>query len=104
MPKLGQALDANNERIVNVPDPVAGHHVANKQYVDAAVGSGSNRYVHTQGVPQATWTIVHNLGGYPAVTIVDSTGQIVFTDITYPNPNTVISTAVSAFSGQAFLS
>lgn len=72
-------------------DPVAG-----------AGGSGS--YLHVQDVPAAEWTIVHNLGFYPNVTVVDSADSAVLGDISYPTVNTVIATFGGAFGGRAFLS
>lgn len=71
-------------------------------YADAhyrTIGS----YVHTQGVAASVWTIAHNLGTYPGVTVKDSTGAVVETDVVYVNLNVVQISAVSPFSGQAIL-
>jgi hypothetical protein len=61
-------------------------------------------YTHAQGTPATTWTITHNLGWYPNVAIVDSSGAQVEGDITYVNVNTVSATFSAAFSGAAYLS
>jgi hypothetical protein len=61
-------------------------------------------YVHTQGVASASWTIVHNLGTYPAVVVEDSSGAVVEVGWTYVDDTTLIITAVGAFSGRAYLS
>lgn len=37
MPKLGKSLDANNLGIINLSAPSAGHHAANKAYVDGLI-------------------------------------------------------------------
>lgn len=61
-------------------------------------------YVHVQDAAAAVWTITHNLGYYPSVTIVDSAGSEVVGDITYPDQNTVTATFGGAFGGRAYLS
>jgi hypothetical protein len=59
--------------------------------------------IWTQGVAATVWTITHNLGTYPAVTILDSAGTLIETDITWPDANTVVSTSAYPFSGEAIL-
>lgn len=65
---------------------------------------GSPSYVHNQATPMAIWTINHNLGWNPNVTIVDSGQSVVEGDITYLNVNTVRASFSAAFSGMAYLS
>lgn len=60
-------------------------------------------YVHTQSTASAIWTINHNLGKYPSVTIVDSAKNEVFGDVEYTSVNSVKLNFTAAFSGQAFL-
>jgi hypothetical protein len=60
-------------------------------------------YIWTQGVAATTWTINHNLGTYPAVVILDSTGTVIETTIQYVNANTLLSISSYAFSGEAIL-
>jgi hypothetical protein len=60
-------------------------------------------YVHTQTVAAAVWTIVHNLGKYPSVSIVDSANDEVIGEVRYTNTNQVVVTFSAAFSGKAFL-
>lgn len=61
-------------------------------------------YVHSQNTPTSTWTITHNLGFYPNVTVSDSAGTILEGQIEYPNVTTVVLTFSAAFSGKAYLS
>ena len=61
-------------------------------------------YEHTQGATSASWTISHNLGFKPNVTVVDSGGSIVEGEITYTNSNSLTVSFQSAFSGYAYLS
>jgi hypothetical protein len=60
-------------------------------------------YVHTQTVAAAVWTITHNLGKYPSVSIVDSANDEVIGEVRYTNTNQVVVTFSAAFSGKAFL-
>lgn len=61
-------------------------------------------YVHTQGVANSSWTITHNLGFYPNLTVVDSGGSIVEGEITYTNSNSLTVSFQASFSGIAYLS
>jgi hypothetical protein len=61
------------------------------------------RHVHTQASPSAVWTINHDLGGYPAVSIVDSARTVVFGEVTYQSTTQVVVNFSTAFSGYAYL-
>ena len=61
-------------------------------------------YTHTQGVASNTWTITHNLGFYPNLTVQDSAGTIYEGEITYTDSVSLTVTFSSAFSGKAYLS
>lgn len=60
-------------------------------------------YIHDQLLPSNTWTVIHNLGKYPAVTVTDSSGNTVVGDIKYESLNKVTISFTSAFAGKAFL-
>jgi len=60
------------------------------------------RYV--QATPQAIWTVTHNLGFYPNVSVVDSSGREVVGEINYIDVNTVQLTFSGAFGGEAYFS
>ena len=65
---------------------------------------GRVAYTHTQGVSNSTWTINHNLGFYPNLTVQDSAGTIYEGEIAYTNTDSLTVTFSSAFSGKAYLS
>ena len=67
------------------------------------VGSSFNYYVFNQNTPSATWTITHNLGRRPSVTVVDSAGTVVIGEVNYTSDNTLVITFSAGFSGQAYL-
>ncbi len=64
---------------------------------------GGSTYVHTQSSPSATWSISHNLGRRPSVTVVDSAGTVVIGEVTYLSDNTLRVEFSAGFSGQAYL-
>lgn len=51
-------------------------------------GESGTSYSHEQTVPAATWILRHDMGRTPGVTLVVD-GRVVFTDIAYPDLNTV---------------
>lgn len=65
--------------------------------------SGDESYIHTQSVPAATWEITHNLGQYPAVTVVDSAGRAILSDVEYLSDNALRITFAAPFGGVAYL-
>lgn len=60
-------------------------------------------YIHDQSTASDTWTIQHNLGKYPSVTVVDSAGTICEGTVTYMDTNTIVCNFNGAFSGKAYL-
>jgi hypothetical protein len=60
-------------------------------------------YVHSQMIPSATWVVTHNLGKFPSVTVVDSTGRHVFGDVQYVDANNVTIIFSGAFGGKAYM-
>lgn len=66
--------------------------------------SGPQSYVYNQASPLLVWTINHNLGWYPSVTVLDTGGRQVEADLAYPTINRVTITFSVAFSGVAYLS
>ena len=61
-------------------------------------------YAHNQGSASNSWTIPHNLGFQPNVTILDSAGNIVEGEIAYTNTNSLTVSFSTSFSGKAYLS
>lgn len=61
-------------------------------------------YTHQQAIPDSIWTILHNLGFNPNVSVVDSAEQQVQGTIKYINLNTLTVEFSFPFSGTAYLS
>lgn len=61
-------------------------------------------YSHVQGADSTIWTIEHNLGFYPAVTVFMSSGDTVEGAIEHQDTNNLTITFSVAISGTAYLS
>lgn len=77
--------------------------VAPNQTINFVIPSASD-YVHNQIASSSTWTITHNLGYYPSVTVVDSANNVVVGDVTYVSDNVVTVSFNATFGGKAYLS
>lgn len=66
-------------------------------------GTVATTYTWNQGTPLPVWTIPHNLGRYPSVTVVDTSGNRVEPDVTYQSNDIVQITHGAAFAGKAYL-
>lgn len=65
---------------------------------------GTGAFIYEQPVPSSTWTINHNLGFFPGVTVVDSGGTDVVGSITYVDEDNLYVTFNAPFGGTAYLS
>jgi hypothetical protein len=63
----------------------------------------SYSFVYHTTEPSAEWTIAHNMGKRPSVTIIDSANTVVVGDIEYISDNVLMVTFAGAFSGSAYL-
>jgi len=67
-------------------------------------GSTDKSFTHTQNASSNSWTINHNLGKKPSVTITTlATGAQVIGEVTYTNNNTLVVSFAAAVSGIAHL-
>lgn len=63
---------------------------------------GPTTYVHYQITPSNSWTVVHGLGKYPAVDVIDSAGSRVDGyEVVYSDSNSLIIDTGVPFSGRA---
>ena len=65
--------------------------------------SGDKHYTHNQTSSLSTWSITHNLGKFPSVTVVDSANTVVVGEIEMININEIEITFSAGFSGKAYL-
>ena len=71
--------------------------------VQQSIASGAPQFIHYQDVPATVWTIAHNLGGYPVVSVVDSANRVGLGEVTYLDINTLTVAFSAGFSGRAYL-
>ena len=71
--------------------------------IDVDAIEGDKNYVFSQAVASATWTVQHNLNKFPSCTMVLSTGQQGYGDVTFIDENNLTITFASAESGKAYI-
>lgn len=59
--------------------------------------------VFAQAAAAATWAVTHSLATKPAVTVVDTAGGLVLTEVSYPDDNTAVITFAEPTAGAAYL-
>jgi len=65
--------------------------------------SGSSNYTHVQNVAATTWTVNHNLGRHPRVTIIRaSDGAVVYAAVTHLNANSLRIDFSEALAGRVY--
>lgn len=77
-----------------------------KTHVDAVEGLPDiqdKTFEFSQLIPAASWSIAHNLGKMPSVTIVDSSGTQVIGEVQYTDLNNLTLSFSAAFAGKAYL-
>ena len=72
-------------------------------YPKAKENEGDKNYVHPQSVASAVWTVQHNLNKFPSCTMVLSTGQQGYGDVTFIDENNLTITFAGAESGKAYI-
>lgn len=85
------------------PGPAGPAGATGPQGPQGVPGAGFN-YTHTQGSPASTWTVTHNLGGYPSVTATTLSGDVVEGGVHYVDVNSLTLSFLAPFSGYAYLS
>ena len=111
---LSYTVDPNNAQFYDLTVGFIGGNgsLTNDYYYDIlnftlASASQDKTFVFTQGVPAVTWTIQHNLGKFPSVSVVDTVntvnGQVYYGDVKYIDSNNLTVTFASQFSGKAYL-
>ena len=66
-------------------------------------GPGDAHFTFDQATPSDEWTIQHNLGKNPAVTVVDSGGNEWQTAVEHLSPDELVVRFSAPFSGRAYL-
>lgn len=84
-----------------------GSPTSGKAYLNPGTGlvapPASFYYVHDQTTASDTWTITHNLGRNPSVTVIDDVDEYVVADVIYVDTNQLQVKLASAITGRAHL-
>ena len=80
-----------------------GSFIADKYYGLAIFAEGDKHYTHNQGSASATWNVSHNLNKFPSATVVLSTGQKGYGDVTYIDSNSLTVSFAGAETGKAYI-
>jgi len=64
---------------------------------------GSPTFIYEQIGPATTWNILHNLGKFPSVSVVNNNNIIINGEVTYIDNNNVQLNFSAGFSGKAYL-
>ena len=65
--------------------------------------AGDLTFNFNQGIASSTWTIAHNLGKFPSVSIIDNGNTAVEGEVIYIDNNNLTVNFSSAFAGDAYL-
>lgn len=71
--------------------------------VNIATVTGDKNFVFNQETPALTWTVAHNMGKLPSVTVQDSANSMVLGSINYIDVNNLSITFSAPISGRAVL-
>lgn len=65
--------------------------------------AGAHDFTFAQGPASDTWVVKHLLGRFPAVTVVDSAGNVVEGGVRYDSADQITLSFSAPFSGSAYL-
>jgi hypothetical protein len=83
-----------------------GNLVLDKHYDFAAFTLSEDTdktFIFTQIVPSLVWSVQHNLGKFPSVSVVDTGNTTVISQIDYIDNNNLTITNSAQFAGKAYL-
>lgn len=66
-------------------------------------GESLTSFTYNQTTASNTWSITHNMGKRPSVTVVNSAGQSVIGEVSYINVNQLTVQFKNPFKGKAYL-
>lgn len=97
--------DDNNFIVVDVTAVNTNGSLTDEAYYvfsNTTTAGADKKYTHTQSSAAATWTITHNLDKQPAVSVVDSTENVIICEVEYTSLNQVELRFSTPYSGKAY--
>jgi len=103
--RIAEWTAASDNSIISADVDKSETYTVNLNRLDESVLSFDipQSYRHIQSANSTAWTITHNLGFRPSVTVIDLDGDVVNADINYNTINQLIITFSSAIKGEAYL-
>ena len=96
-----------NVSTLNLTNLFGNGNLENKKFYDFAVftlsSAGAPTFVFSQNTPATTWNIIHNLGKFPSITVIDTGNTVVNGEYNYTSNKAVTLTFSAAFAGKAYL-
>ena len=97
--------DDNNFIVVDVTAVNTNGSLTDEAYYvfsNTTTGVADKKFTHEQSSAAATWTITHNLDKQPAVSVVDSTDNVIICEVEYTSLNQVELRFSTPYSGKAY--
>lgn len=98
-----QCVEDEDEGIKNINKNNININIHRRRREDDDDGDDYTSYVFVQPTPAIVWTINHNLDGFPSVTLVDNSGNVILAQVQYVNDDTIIVTFSQPVAGKAYL-
>ena len=97
--------DDNNFIVVDVTAVNTNGSLTDEAYYvfsNTTTGVADKKFTHEQSSAAATWTVTHNLDKQPAVSVVDSTDNVIICEVEYTSLNQVELRFSTPYSGKAY--
>ena len=101
--KKGSLVNSSAVNVSSASISALWYRIGQIEAAGGTAGSGG-AYTHTQASPSTDWTITHNLGFNPNITIIDAALNNIEGDIQYNSINELTITFSVAVYGTAYLS
>lgn len=104
--QIQQITDAYNKSVMSVDvTSTTTDRTITLNYRDTTFTADVYKYahIHNQSAASTEWVITHNLGKYPSVSVVDSSGAEVIGEVEYLTDTQLKVKFSAAFSGKAYL-
>lgn len=98
--ELAEVAEDDLVYVVDVSDATDSPEGTSKK---AKAGALRRGYTHDQSSPTTVWSVTHNLGRRPSVTVVDTAGTVWVGKVEYLSDNAVRISFGAAFAGKAYL-
>ena len=96
------SIDDLKGRVTTTEQEIATHTEQITELTEEVIKGADKNFVFKQQSASDTWTVVHNLGKYPSITVVDSAGTVVTGEIVLQTTEQAVISFNGAFSGKAY--